>query len=544
MKPPGRNIIVFYIIAFIIFIFIAIPGSVIQGDDFYFTKACYTGSFFSIGNDVPEKMPVENLWHVIVTQYYGYKIFNGRFIIHGLTQLFTVFFGYKAIIAVKVIFGMLILLLLNKICISTDNKSITPRLIIFACILIIMPLFSFGEYFSSNTLTFNYGMSSCASLLAIHLFFRSFHSNGHVSTAKATGQICLATLLGMLHEGFSIPMLSAMIIYAFINRRRMSPPTWIFVAGYFIGTIITVASPGNWMRLSYESGHGAASFGDILLMKLAAGIHTGYVWYGVLIPACIFVLLQLNKKYRAASRLVLRRNIFFIILATFTYLFAFASGILYTRPYALMGYSMVIICSQLLFIPLTAPAHRMPRRAVAVASAAIIVAITSVAFARGMHRLDRYNDAISQYKATGVVILDDEYEKDLSPWALYLGPYAIHPSGSPWVREMVAYYCSADHAPIKFMPEPGFDNPTNLVFENDSLKVYNRTGAWWIAIEGGNFRDKRFVAAGQDLFSDSITSDTGRKFTLVSKPEISDINVFAVVDSLGDKELEVHLPHR
>ena len=537
----NRNLLLFYLIAFIIFVLISIPGSVIQGDDFYFTKACYTGSFFNIDRDTPEKMPVDNLWHVIVTQYYGYKFFNGRFIIHGLTQLFTVFLGYKAIIAVKAIFGLLILLLLDKICIGSENKSVIPRLIIFACVLIMMPLYSFGEYFSSNTLTFNYGMSSCASLLAIYLFLTSFRDTGHMRLAKAAGLFCIAAFSGMLHEGFSIPILSSMIIYGFVKRAHLNRATWILVGGYFIGTIITAASPGNWMRLSYESGQGAASLPDILLMKLAAAVQTGHVLYGVLIPACIFALLQFSKNYRAKSRMILRQNLFFIILATFTYLFAFASGILYTRPYALMGYSMVIICSQLLIIPANAPQHHWFKRTVAVAAAVIIVATTSVAFSRGIHRLNIYKDAMSQCADTGTVILEDEYEHNRSPWALFLGPYAIHPSGSPWVRDMVAYYCSPGHTPIKFMPRSGFDNPDNLIFENDTLKVYHRPGSWWIAIEGGDFRDKVFFGGGQELFSDSITSGTGRKFTLIAKPESPDIDAFSVADSLHQNDLSISL---
>lgn len=73
-----------------------------------------------------------------------------------------------------------------------------------------------------------------------------------ISRWKLIGWCILAIVAGAFHEGFSMPVMAGMVVYAMTRRFRLHRSWWAVVTAYAIGTILVCSSPSIWLRAGRE----------------------------------------------------------------------------------------------------------------------------------------------------------------------------------------------------------------------------------------------------------------------------------------------------
>lgn len=97
--------------------------------------------------------------------------------------------------------------------------------------------------FVSTAVGMNYIVSAALTLPTVMCFLE-----GARIRRLGVGVTVLALFAGMMHEGFSLPLLAAMGWY-WLRHRRLSPRQW-WTAGWFIlGTLVLMVAPGTGVRM-------------------------------------------------------------------------------------------------------------------------------------------------------------------------------------------------------------------------------------------------------------------------------------------------------
>lgn len=125
----------------------------------------------------------------------------------------------------------------------------------------------------------NYFISSALILVFLYLLSSLGHSKKRNETVIA---VVIGLFAGMSHEGFSLPVMAALIFYSGLKRFKMPAVWWTSVLALSTGGIWLVTAPGMWLRLRSldESGSGInfdlKFYGPVLtafcLMVLSAGV--------------------------------------------------------------------------------------------------------------------------------------------------------------------------------------------------------------------------------------------------------------------------------
>lgn len=68
------------------------------------------------------------------------------------------------------------------------------------------------------------------------------------------GLLLFSIIAGSLQESYSLPLIGAMIVAIILERHRMRREGGVMYAGFFIGTLMLLISPGNWVRTGQGGG--------------------------------------------------------------------------------------------------------------------------------------------------------------------------------------------------------------------------------------------------------------------------------------------------
>lgn len=197
--------------------------------------------------------PVLSLGDAVASQRVAYTDYNGRFLIHTMSQWFnSMRSNWPAILLNTVAWATLLAcfasLALNR------KRLLAPWLAIaFAVIWLTMPN-ALVMMIGSITAAADYLWTGAASLFILWLFNKIRFREERLSLLL-TVLIGLAALIaGAMQESFSIGISAGLVLFALINRRRMSRGAWVLVICYVIGTLLVTLAPANFKR-SDMMGH-------------------------------------------------------------------------------------------------------------------------------------------------------------------------------------------------------------------------------------------------------------------------------------------------
>lgn len=195
-----------------------------------------------------EGEPIEtwnDVWDSIVNHYLA---INGR--LSNMIALASTMFPSWAIDLAHAFLYTLLLLQILKIIDREWRWRPLLTLAVAASLWIVLP---WEDSLASSDYTMNYVWASAINLLFINKLqkFKS-STNNHPRIISLS---VLALAAGMIHEGFSIPIFTALMVLEAIdfvyNRQKwhQNKSRFLILTLYLLGAIIVVASPGLWLLL-------------------------------------------------------------------------------------------------------------------------------------------------------------------------------------------------------------------------------------------------------------------------------------------------------
>lgn len=484
MKISTVKLLLFYCFAAAIFTLLSIPGSTMFADDYYYQKVITGDNFWDLDG---EKENMTELSQIIPSQINHYKHVNGRVVVHAIVQLYVNFLGYTALTITKVILMLLSLMLLNKLVIKESDKSIASRLFVMLLFFAVMHYYDFGAFFSCAAISLNYALPLLATLTVIYWMRKSILGlYDNASMVKLVLLFLVTFFASALHEGFSIPMLGAIGVYMLFNLKEAKLSTWIISIGYFLGTMTMLVCPANWERTNF--GNSTFPLWIILRSKIVAVLNNYEIFLPILVLFLFAGVLFLWNKYRDVLPDIWRTNKYYMLVVLVCILFSILAGVAYsTRPYMMVGIMLTIVLSNM-FFSICEP-NKWKYAKISNIVAVVVLTVYSVyLFDGGVKRTELSKRQIAEYRETGYVTLDDEYEYSgaVNYPKVRLGASCLSPVGAlagEWTLETVAYHCGNNER-VKFRPNEGSIVADNLMAATDTLKVYSEDDAWWIVIDG------------------------------------------------------------
>lgn len=198
----------------------------------------------------------ENLSDVAHSMANHYQGVNGRIPVHFVEQTVAAYDLLPLYYILNTIVFALTILLLARLCLRRQARS--NPLAILAITLAMLYLFpSPGHIWTSPNLSINYLWPACASCIILLLLRRLDSRVNKLSVPSLAGWAVLAFLTGWSNEGYSFPLCGATFLYYAFNRRLIGRRALAILIPFYLGAIIMLISPGNWIRAAHSAGTGS-----------------------------------------------------------------------------------------------------------------------------------------------------------------------------------------------------------------------------------------------------------------------------------------------
>lgn len=198
----------------------------------------------------------ENLSDVAHSMANHYQGVNGRIPVHFVEQTVAAYELLPLYYILNTIVFALTILLLARLCLRRQARS--NPLAILAITLAMLYLFPLpGRIWTSPNLSINYLWPACAACVIL-LLLRVLNSGAYKPSGVAlVGWALLAFLTGWSNEGYSFPLCGATFLYYAFNRRLIGRRALAILIPFYLGAIIMLISPGNWIRAAHSAGTGS-----------------------------------------------------------------------------------------------------------------------------------------------------------------------------------------------------------------------------------------------------------------------------------------------
>lgn len=209
--------------------------------------------------------PINNLMDVLRSWWNHYVECNGR-TSNLVDYLFNGLLGKPVFnVCNALVFGLLAHLLSR---LATGRNSVTAVAAFYAFVLVAMPVP--GETMLWLAGSCNYMWAVTASLaFAAYLLW---HRNPRPGWLSGCIVVVLSFLAGAGNEGTTLGFAAGLVLYYLFHRDRVDRATVMAMAGYLLGNVLLLTSPGTWDRASLEVG------GD-LGMTISMGEHFRLLFY-------------------------------------------------------------------------------------------------------------------------------------------------------------------------------------------------------------------------------------------------------------------------
>ena len=204
---------------------------------------------------------IDNVFEAFDSQINHYYVMNGRFVVHFLVSCFCGFLGRPLFSILNTAIYLLFIIGCVKL---LDIQSYVKSAMAVAIIWLGLPIQYILWY--SVAFAINYLWVSTVLVYFFILIKHLFQYNLNNSIFKLILLFLFGLVFGTMHEGFSLPLSGAMLIFILVNRKTINKSLLLLALGLWVGTAIVVLAPGT-------IGRGTGSFSsvnieELVLMKL------------------------------------------------------------------------------------------------------------------------------------------------------------------------------------------------------------------------------------------------------------------------------------
>lgn len=234
---------------------------------------------------------VESLGDIMTTQMTHYTTCNGRFLVHYVVQaLVALTPSWLASVCNAVMFTLLWLLSLILAC-GKRKLSVVKGIAIWMLLWLGLPVPGV-TMLSLDAFAVNYLWVGTFIMLFLIQWIRMMRRTpfmlGEMDPLWRAwlelGMLLFSIVVGSLQESYSLPLLGVMTVAIFIERHRMRREGGVMYAGFVVGTLLLLISPGNWVRTGQGGGMTLATLGHRIWAMLLELPETG---------VCILVVVML-----------------------------------------------------------------------------------------------------------------------------------------------------------------------------------------------------------------------------------------------------------
>lgn len=376
---------------------------------------------------------IQTLWDVIKSQYNHYLQWNGRLVAQSTAQIIDSFLPKQAgnVLNTLIFFVFLWTIGIN---VSRDRKQF-PLITASAFVLIFLLLPGFNMTCLWITGASNYMYVATLLLLFHHVLEKvSFKRPSMLPLLFLFGAIC-----GWTNEAFVVGMAGAYLFYYLRHRQELTTQRTVMLAGFFVGALFLVLSPGSWQR----------AMDDIQIHSKRDLLEVFVSMENLRLLPLTLVVLPLLAVFRQIKLVAFLKQELWLVLAI---IFSFAFVLLTTHQ---SGHSrMSIELFSLILLFRAVPWQRVSGAVVAVAAiAALVVGIFAVDANRRCYQANEAEFAQIRQHKFPIETTVPQYYRWLNR---YIVPYSFSILGNDFKHygedPFISKYYGNDS--ICFLPEP------------------------------------------------------------------------------------------
>lgn len=276
---------------------------------------------------------IESFGDVVESQYQFYLTANGRTSVQFMTQVFAGLLGQGVFAVCNGVMMVLFIWLLVSFTLRLPcdrglwkrsiNVSSWNYLVSLIALFFLFPRLDSVIIWAPLSFALNYLWVGVMFLAYMMLFVRS--------RRKSAWVLLLALLLGWSNEAFTIPLSGTLFFYWIKNKGAVRPSQRLMIIALWVGTALSVLSPGTLLRATVMAeGRNASSF--------ITGLAECYMDVKFFWVCVAYMLLVLVFGSRRRFRVVVRRNGWLILML--------GIGVLFSIP--AHTYSNSLICVELI----------------------------------------------------------------------------------------------------------------------------------------------------------------------------------------------------
>lgn len=197
--------------------------------------------------------PVLSFSDAVKSQQAAYFDYNGRFLIHTLSQWFNSKDSTWPAIALNTVAWALLLTCFTLLALDRKRRRWPLLILAFAVLWLTMPN-ALVMMIGSITAAADYLWTGAVSLFILLMFNKVKFSEDRLPMLLTVLLGLAALIAGAMQESFSIGISAGFIVFALLNRRRLPSDAWVLIICYLIGTLLVTLAPANFKR-SDMMGH-------------------------------------------------------------------------------------------------------------------------------------------------------------------------------------------------------------------------------------------------------------------------------------------------
>lgn len=340
--------------------------------------------------------PVQSLADALASQRVAFVHYNGRFLIHSLSQWFNSTDSTTPAIIFNTLSWALLIACFVLLAYGRKRLDVPLLVIAFAVLWLTMPS-SLWMMLGAITAAADYLWTGAANLFVLWIFYRITRGSYKPSWLKTLLIGVCALIAAAMQESFSIGISVGLIIYCLLNRKRLSRDVWVLVICYLIGTALVTMAPANFKR-SDMMGHMIRWYALIDLMRAPIMPLT-------LLTAAIMLVMKPAELLR-----IFKQNIVLVVALVVNLLFAVL--VAYTGAWQL---TCVNVFSAILFLQMLPFFLRgkVAKKVIAIVAAIAVIVVYSLQF---NYRRDMWQVAQTMHRqaldGVGLLDLSRSYEID------------------------------------------------------------------------------------------------------------------------------------
>lgn len=251
--------------------------------------------------------PIKSLGDIFKSQLAHYQVFNGRFPVHSIIQLFAGILG-KSIF--NVINALVFALFLYVITLYTDpnkNNHYTIFSVAFLLVFLVITGFKYGFLWLSGSVNYLWVATAL-------MFFHLLLLRERIPSWALFPLFLFSFICGWSHEGFVVGLGAAYFLYYVFHLKQLKRHRVVMLSGFYLGALFLVFAPAS----IYRAGHTGVS--HLSLMDRIINLHNLRLFFilAVIIISRLFINRKKLVEWIKSEQILLMATVIAIIFVIFT----------------------------------------------------------------------------------------------------------------------------------------------------------------------------------------------------------------------------------